>query len=309
MPTVSIIIPSFNSDKHIAETIDSILQQTFADIEIIVVDDGSSDRTCEIVRSYAGSPVRLVTQKNSGVCVARNHGLRLAQGNYVCFMDHDDYWFSDKLERQISAFATYPDAGVVYSSFINWHADESGRFPSPASYEFTVAPCEIDPEFSGWIYHQFLVDCWMLTSTAMFRKEVLERCGSFDVRLPYSEDWDLWLRVSREYPMIKLRRPTTLYRQHTCQGNRVVRDIDYRTRLLSASAKKWGLSSRDGRHVGRIVFNRQLSTYHAMFALSHLQGGKLTIAIRSFVKAWLCYPCDLKLLAYIPAALLGWKRR
>ena len=310
MPAISIIIPSFNSEKHIAETIDSILGQTFADIEILVVDDGSSDRTREIVRSYAASsPVQLITQKNSGVCVARNHGLRRAQGSYICFMDHDDYWFPDKLQRQIAAFEAYPDAGVIYSCFVNWHADAGGDFPPANSFEFPERPDEIDPDFSGWIYHQFLTDCWMLTSTAMFRREVLTRCGSFDESLPYSEDWDLWLRISREYPMIKLRRPTTLYRQHRLQGNRVVRDIDYRTRLLSASAEKWGLCSRDGRCIERKDFRKQLSIYHVMFALSHLRGGKLPIAIKAFAKAWLAYPYDLRLLGYIPAALLGWRPR
>ena len=91
-PTVSVIIPSYNCEAYIAETIGSVLDQTFRDLELIVVDDGSTDGTREIVASY-GAPVRLLTQKNAGVCAARNYGIREALGQYICLMDHDDYWF------------------------------------------------------------------------------------------------------------------------------------------------------------------------------------------------------------------------
>src|SRR5688572_3231285 len=95
-PTVSVIIPSYNCEAYIAETLGSVVGQTFGDLEIIVVDDGSTDRTREIVASFEPR-VRLLTQKNNGVCAARNYGIREAQGQYVCLMDHDDYWLPDKL--------------------------------------------------------------------------------------------------------------------------------------------------------------------------------------------------------------------
>lgn len=306
MPTVSVIIPSYNCERYIAETIDSVLNQSFRDIELIVVDDGSTDRTREIVSSY-GSRVRLITQANAQVCAARNRGIREATGEFVCLMDHDDYWFPHKLARQLEEFQARPEAGVVYSSFIRWHADTGGQFPAPAGFDLASWPDDIDPDFSGWIYHQFLLDCWMLTSTAMFRSEVFQRCGAFDESLPYSEDWDLWLRISREYPFIQLRRPTTLYRQHVHQGNRIVRDTDYRTVLLASAAKKWGLCSRDGRCVPHRQFHRKLAEYHAAFGLGHLQSGKRSIAIPSLGKAWLNFPLNFKYPAYIMAALLGWK--
>lgn len=310
MPEISVIIPSYNSEKHIAETIASILGQTFKDIELIVVDDGSTDRTPSIVSSF-GAPVRLIEQANAGVCAARNRGLSEAQGHFICFMDHDDYWFPDKLARQIEAFKTRPEAGVVYSSFINWHAEEDGRFPPPDSFELMETADEIDPEFSGWIYHLLLLDCWMLTSTAMFRTEALEKCGSFDEDLPFSEDWDLWLRMAREYPMIKLQRPTTLYRQHKQQGNRVVRDVDYRSSLLTQAVEKWGFCSRDGRCIERRRFLDRLALYHARFALLHLHSdtGKRSIALRSFLKAWRCAPTNPRYPAYIFATLIGWRQK
>ena len=306
MPKVTVIIPSYNCKAYIAETIDSILNQTFRDIELIVVDDGSTDRTQEIVESY-GEPVRLIRQTNARVCAARNRGIREAKGEFICLMDHDDYWYPEKLLRQIEEFTRHPEAGVIYSTFIRWHQDKDGYFPPPASYDRTSIPDDTDPEFSGWIYHQFLLDCWMLTSSAMFRREVFEKCGMFDEALPYSEDWELWLRISREYPMMQLRRPATLYRQHPLQGNRIVRDIDYRTELLISTEKKWGLCSRDGRCITKHKFRAQLASYHAAYGLHHLLVGNLNTATESLLNAWKNNPLQLKYLAYIAAGFMGWK--
>lgn len=303
---MSVIIPSYNCERYICETVDSILNQSYKNIEIIVVDDGSTDRTVELIAAY-GKCIRLILQRNSGVCVARNRGISESVGEYICFMDHDDYWFPDKLSQQVAQFQLQPDVGVIYSAFIRWCASDNGRFPDPTTFDLNLFPEGIDPAFSGWVYHQFLLDCWMLTSSAMFRAHVFKACGVFDVSLPYSEDWELWLRLSREYQFVRLNRPTTLYRQHPDQGNRVIRDIDYRTELLASTAKKWGLVSRDGRSVAHRHFLKQLGIYHAAFGLGHLTGGKLHIAIQAFFKAWLCTPGNLKYLAYIPASLFGWR--
>jgi glycosyltransferase involved in cell wall biosynthesis len=306
MAEVSIVIPTFNCEKYIHQTLDSVIKQTFADFEIIVVDDGSTDKTTQIIKNY-NYPVRLIVQNNAGVCIARNRGLEESKGRYVCFMDHDDYWYPEKLECQLKVFNEHPEAGVVHSTFINWQSDSDGNFPPPDSFSREDIPDEIDSNYSGWVYHLYLLDSWMLTSTAMIKKEVLRKCGGFDPSLPFSEDWDLWLRITREYPIIRTARPTTLYRQHRDQGNRLVRDIDYRTRLLVDAVKKWGFSSRDGRSIDKRVFLDQLAIYHTIFALNHLRGGKFNIALSSFFKAWRCCPLNLKYLAYIPAALLGWR--
>jgi hypothetical protein len=147
----------------------------------------------------------------------------------------------------------------------------------------------------------------MLTSSAMFRREVFQKCGVFDVSLPYSEDWELWLRISREFPFLKLRRPTTLYRQHPQQGNRLARDVDYRTQLMTETAKKWGRCSRDGRCVSERQFKQRLARYHAEFGLGHLGEGNVRFAIPALFEAWCAQPTQLKYLAYIPAAALGWR--
>lgn len=307
-PQVSIVIPSYNSEAYIRETLDSILGQTFRDFEVLVVDDGSTDRTCDIVATY-GISVRLITQKNSGVCAARNRGIEQARGQYICLVDHDDYWFPHKLSRQIEKLQEHPDVGVVFSWFQYWEADSDGRFPNPSSIDLSKYPDGVSEKYSGWIYHEFLLDCWMQTSTATFRREVFERCGTFDESLPFGEDWDLWIRISRQYQFLMLERPDTLYRQHAQQGNRVVRPIDYRTRLLSNSVEKWGLNSPDGRGLPKEVFNRQLSKYHAEYGRHQLQAGNLSRALHAFWKAWRRNPVHWKCGLYMAAAVVGWRPR
>ncbi len=307
MPTVSVIIPAYNCEQYIAQTVDSVLAQTQADVELIVVNDGSTDRTREILAGY-GARLRIVEQPNAGVCAARNRGLREARGGFVCLMDHDDYWFADKLQRQVDALQRAPEIGVVYADFILWaRRGADGAFPEPAEFDPGAVADEIDAEFSGWIYHQFLLDCWMLTSTAMFRAEVFRECGVFDESLPYSEDWELWFRVSRRYRFQKFRRPNTLYRQHAQQGNRKVRAVDYRTELLRHAARTWGLCSQDGRCVSRATFQRQLARYHADFGLMQLVADNRRKGIDSLARACLSWPGNPKYPAYVAAALLGWK--
>lgn len=305
-PSVSIIIPTYNCETYIAETINSVLGQTLKDLELIIVDDGSTDNTREIAASYGGS-VRLLAQRNAGVCAARNHGIREAAGRHICLMDHDDYWFPEKLELQVEEMKRRPEVGLVYSTFLWWFPDDHGVFPAPESFSDLMGETGIDEEFSGWIYHLLLLDCWVLTSAALIRAEVFDKCGVFDESLPYSEDWDLWLRISREYPFIKLKRPLTLYRQHPGQGNRLARTVDYRTELLSKAVSKWGLCSPDGRCLARAHFKKNMARYHMEFGLKNLVAGNVELANRSFLKSWITSPVKVKNLAYIPAGLLGWK--
>lgn len=303
---VSIIIPTYNCERYISQTIDSVLAQDYNAIELLIIDDGSTDNTKKIVLDY-GDRLRLISRKNSGVCVARNMGLAEAKGQFICWMDHDDYWYPDKISQQVKAFNRHDDVGVVYSNFTRWNSNSAGIFPTPDSYIKKSFIDKFDPEHSGWIYHLFLLDCYMLTSTAMFRRDVFEKCGAFDESLPYGEDWDLWLRISREYPFLKLNQSTTLYRQHQGQGSRMVRGVDYRTMILSDARDKWGLYSRDGRHLSEWQFRRQLANYHASFALNLLKANQKKRAIMSFLRAWTTYPFKVKFIGYLLAGVVGWK--
>lgn len=311
MSLVSVIIPAYNCARYIGETITSILSQNGApEIEIIVVNDGSRDNTGEIARDF-GDSVRVIDQQNAGVCVARNRGIREARGEFIALVDHDDYWMPNKLVNQLAAFESHPEVGVVFTDFARWNPDASdGTHSSPSGFMAEAEPQGIDSDFSGWIYHQMLLDSWVLTSTALARSSVIQASGGFDESLPFSEDWDFWLRVSRQCQFLKLKEKTTLYRQHPSQGSRVVRPIDYRTRLLEKAAQEWGLHSQDGRHIRPEKFRRMLAQYSAGFGFEHLRdstGASRIVAARAFLKAWTIDRRYWKSLAYLAASLLGWK--
>lgn len=304
-PLVSVIIPAYNCEAYIAQTLEGVLAQTHTAVEVIVVDDGSTDRTAEIVGSF-GAPVRLLTQANQRVCRARNRGIEESTGDYLCILDHDDYWAPRKLELQLAALDRSPQADVAFSNFLPWTPDEHGRFPAPESMFPQDVSDQIDSTYSGWIYHHFLIDCWMLTSSALFRRRAFECSGSFDENLPYSEDWDLWLRMARQHQFIKLAYPTTLYRQHPSQGNRLTRPIDYRTELLEKAVRQWGLASPDGQAVSHHDFYRNLARYHREFGIGHLYSGSRRTAIRSLFKALRLQPTHIRTAALLFAALIGW---
>lgn len=307
-PLVSVVIPTYNCEAHIADTLASVLAQTYRPLEVIVVDDGSTDATRRIVEGFAPE-VTLIAQSNQRVCRARNNGFAQSHGEFVCFMDHDDHWFPWKLARQVEAFAARPDAGVVFTAFEFWH-EVDGRFPPAREREVADdGPPPVRADLSGWIYHRFLIDCWALTSTAMIRRTAMQASGGFDPELPYSEDWDLWLRLSREHPFVMLDRVSTLYRQHATQGSRMVRDIDYRTRLLWRARARWGLASPDGQALPASEFDRNIARYHMEFGLHHLAHGRRSTALRALFKAWRTHPARPRYAALCVAAALGWRPR
>jgi glycosyltransferase involved in cell wall biosynthesis len=307
-PLVSIVVPSFNDERYIRTTLDSLLAQTYRNIEVVVIDDESTDATPQIVRSY-GDAVRLIAQRNTGVSKARNHGAAKARGDFVCFCDHDDYWYPEKVERQVATFAGNPSLGVVYTEFIRWAPDARGVFAEPLAIDRGRDDTGTDPELSGWIYHKLLLDSWVLTSTAMIRRAVLDECGAFDESLPYGEDWELFLRISRSYPFAKLKSALVLYRQHNDQGSRRLRSIDYRTKILSETVARWGLASPDGRSITRRQFRANISRYHLSYGLGALRANQIRTSWRSFLKGWLAHPSSTRPIAYLVLSMLGWRPR
>lgn len=302
---VSVVIPTFNGEAFIADTLRGVLAQTHPAVEIIVVDDGSTDGTCRVVGQVAPA-ARLLTQRNAGVSAARNAGLAAAQGSYVICLDQDDIWHPGQLARQLAAFEHYADCGAVVCRYHHWHM-QGGSYPAPA----TVWPADpgllVDADFTGWVYHQFLSDCWALTSGTLMRKDAVLACGGFDTALPYSEDWDLWLRLSQKVPFVLLQWPPVLYRQHPVQGSRSVRKTDFRTDLLLRYAKRHGLASADGRAMSAGQFAQTVSRYQAEFGYHHLQQGDRWTGVRALALAWWRVPRQVKRLALSLAGAVGWR--
>lgn len=306
-PTVSVIVPTYNAAGFIEETLRSVLDQRTAEpLEVIVVDDGSSDATTEVA-ARMDPRVRVLRQTRSGVSVARNHGLREARGRYVCFLDHDDVWHPAKLAAQLPVLAQDPEVALVHTDYVVWTQDAAGVFPSAPSLLEEEPDRGIDEGVSGWAYHHLLVDSFILTSTAILRTDAVRTVGGFDAKLPYSEDWDLWLRLSRRWRFVKLKGRLALYRQMPSQGSRAFREVDYRTQLLERAIAQWGFASPDGQTHGERAVRRAIGHFHASYGLHCLQAGAVSHANRSFWRAWRCHPTKARYLAYVAAGRLGWR--
>jgi glycosyltransferase involved in cell wall biosynthesis len=206
--TVSVIIPAYNVEAYIAQSIESVLRQTHEDFELIVVDDGSTDRTAELVSACRDSRLRLISQPNAGSAAARNRGLEAASGTYVAFLDGDDLWLPHKLATQVAWLDGHPETDLVYgaSRIIESDGRDAGRslirHPGAAS-------------FSRMLVEDTIANC----SSQMLRREAVERAGWFDTQLPASVDHDLWLRVALLRPgnVFGLESVVTLYRRRPGQ--------------------------------------------------------------------------------------------
>lgn len=308
---ISVIVPVHGGAQHLAQTLHAVAAQTLAVHEVIVVDDGSPDDSAGVAVSTAiqtALPLRVLRQPCQGVAAARNAGWAAATGGAVCFLDQDDIWHPEHLARQAAVLQAWPEIDVVVSPYLHWFAGDDG-FRDPAQLWPALAEPALDEAFTGWVYHQFLRDCWALTSATLLRHELLASSGGFDTALPFSEDWDLWLRLSHQHRFARLNGPPVLYRQHAVQGSRRVRDTDFRCRLLLAQAAAHGLASRDGRAVPKDEFRQLITRYQQAFALHHLQHGDAALARRTLWQAWARWPASPRAIGLALAASLGWRPR
>lgn len=201
MPLVSVVIPLYNSEKTIKETLDCVFRQTFSDWEIIAVNDGSTDATLDILAAIKDSRLKVFSYPNGGISVSRNRGLALAQGEYIAFLDHDDLWTPEKLELQLKALQENPQAAIAYS----WTnlIDKSGNF---------IRECSRS-KVNGNAYAKLLSGNFLHTaSNPLIRKEALVNIGGFDETFFGPEDWDLFLRLSTKYEFVVVPIAQVLFR-------------------------------------------------------------------------------------------------
>jgi glycosyltransferase involved in cell wall biosynthesis len=202
MVEVSVIIPAYNAEKTVRESIQSVLEQTFKNLEVIVVNDGSTDRTLEIVSSLKDSRITIISSKNSGPSAARNLGIKYACGQYVSFLDSDDLWLPSKLEDQLNILKTSNEAKVVYSWVDN--IDEGG-FRLGVGSRSTI---------SGDAYPYLLVSNFIRNgSNILTERSCLNETGFFNVNLRGPEDRDMWLRLASKYKFVVCPKVHILYRQ------------------------------------------------------------------------------------------------
>ncbi len=203
MPLISVIVPVHNAEQTVLETIHSIQQQTWTDLEIIVINDGSTDQSLARLQSIDDPRLQIFSYENAGLPTARNRGIVRAQGTYLSFIDADDLWLPDKLALQLQALRQCPEAGAAYC----WMASmrEQGR-----DRRFFQA----DPvQFTGDIYPQLLLQNFIGSgSNILVRREAIDTVGDFDPTLKSCEDWDFYLRLAAHRPFVLVPKNLVLYR-------------------------------------------------------------------------------------------------
>ncbi|MCP2520499.1 glycosyltransferase [Candidatus Aminicenantes bacterium AC-708-M15] len=199
MPEVSVIIPTYNRASFLKEAIESVLNQEYSDFELIIIDDGSTDNTKEIIKQYEGK-LKYYYQSHKGVSPARNAGLKLARGDFIAFLDSDDLWKKEKLKIQVEFMKSHPEIMVCYTEEI-W-----------IRKGVRVNPKKKHKKYSGWIFDKVVPICLLSLSSALFRKKLFEEVGVFDENLPACEDYDLGLRIACKYPIHLIKEPLIIKR-------------------------------------------------------------------------------------------------
>lgn len=203
LPTVSVVIPAHNAQAYLAETIESVFAQTFPPQEVIVVNDGSTDGTADVVATFADR-IRVVTLPGRGAAAARNAGAQVASGAWLAFVDADDTWLPEKLDRQI-ARVLESGVDIVYSDRFN--IGDRGDLPSIQS--------DVQRMYEGDVFLDLLLTGNHITlSSAMLRTDLFRSMGGFSETLKNAEDWDLWIRIADGHRVAACPEPLVRYRFH-----------------------------------------------------------------------------------------------
>jgi GT2 family glycosyltransferase len=254
-PSLSVIIPTYNRFPMLCEAIESVLAQTDSDFELIVVDDGSTDETETIREIYKGR-LCYIYQVNRGASAARNRGAVEARGDFISFLDSDDLWLPGKIAAQKAAMETDPTIQISYTEEI-WYRKG-----------VRVNPAKKHAKYSGWIFEKCLPLCIISPSSVMIQKKLFERVGGFDDSLQVCEDYDLWLRISKDVPV------------HLIEESLIIKRNGHPGQL---SASGWGFDRYRVKSIDRILESGDLSENQA-FAARIAMKQKCRILSKGFAK-------------------------
>lgn len=216
-PLVSVIIPAYNHELYIEEALQSVVNQTYSNIELIVINDGSKDRTAEIIEKFIQSNknanIQFINKQNEGVCKTLNKGLEIATGEYIALLASDDVWLTDRVTIQLEFMENNKNVGMVFSDA--WFL----RFNNKTDIKWSDYKPGINRYFKNGIqntdmYRLLLTQPVIPALTVMLRKHVLNEIGFFDENLVYEDD-DMWLRIAQQYPIGYVNIPLALYRLHS----------------------------------------------------------------------------------------------
>jgi glycosyltransferase involved in cell wall biosynthesis len=269
-PEVSIIMPVLNGERYIRQSIESIAAQTYRDYELVVIDDGSTDRTREIVESFRGRmTIRYIHHaQNQGIARSMNDGVRASQGEYITFLDHDDIWFPRMLATQVGYLNTHPEVAMVHSDFQT--IDGAGGI-----LESSVAVCRGRKRASGQVFRELFQESQVCGITVVVRKSVVDQMRGFDERLHWG-DYHLWLRIALRYPIGFTPEVLAQYRQHSSQSTRTYETDRPDRDSVALQAIRLLLEEHPeaARKLGRRAIRRRMASLYYEMAYAWLWQGR-----------------------------------
>lgn len=283
---VSVILPTYNCARFLQESVGSILSQTYHPYEIIVVDDGSTDNTKEVLQTFMPRIKYLPFEQNKGLPKARNIGIQSARGAYIAFIDADDLWFPEKLQTDIEYFTQHPDTGMLYSRHLN--IDEKG-----AVFDGTTK----NRLPSGDIFLQlFSEQNFIISSSVVARKEVFETTGLFDEQFVNCQDWDMWLRIAFSFKVAGINKPLVKYRHnpHSLSKNRE-NVLKYQRQVIDKTYAAFK-DATDG--ISEKLYHKRLALHYAKAGRYYVRIGNKRLAHENFRMALKYDPFNLRTVRY-----------
>jgi glycosyltransferase involved in cell wall biosynthesis len=273
MRKVSVVIPAYNKADLTAKTVKSVLNQTYPDIEVIVVDDGSTDNTRKRLSCF-GDKIRYVYKQGGGACNARNLGIRLATGDYIGFLDCDDMYLPQKMEKSVDCLDRNLDFGFVHTPV--YYMDKNDTI---------LRTCHLyKRQREGWIAKGLILGNFICNSTVVVRKSCFKKVGIFDETIFIPADWDMWLRLAEQYKAGYIHTPLTLYR---ISENYTLRHLDQSRREELIVAEK-AIRRNSGMHP--LFEDRLISNVHYRHGICYLSVNdfdktkeELTLSVRKYI--------------------------
>jgi glycosyltransferase involved in cell wall biosynthesis len=293
-------MPVYNGAKYLRPALDSVLAQTYAPIEIVAVDDGSTDESAEVLAGY-GPRLVMLRQANAGVSAARNTGIQAARGEFIAFLDQDDWWLPEKVARQVALFTADERLGLVHTAFEQFSTLKNG-------YVDTVYDTRNSSLLHGRCYQQLLLGNAIFNSTVMIRAAILGRAGVFNTAMTGNtcQDYDLWLRIARHEPLAYISDKLAVLRLHGEQGtwNRRAMLGD-ELHLLERTLGPEGLGTTP-------VMRARVAQLLDELGVAHLDAGEVRPARRCFGRAlrlrWSRRMALLYTLSLLPPRGVNWLR-
>lgn len=309
---VSVIMPVLNGERYLPEALESLAAQTYTNFELVAVDDGSTDRTRELLDQYKDRiNVRYVNHPTClGISRSMNDGLRNSTGKYVTFLDHDDVYFPHHLATQVAYMESHPEVGLVHADFQTIDSDSRVMEESVAVCRQRTRPC-------GWVFRELFMDSFIAAGTSLIRKECFDRLGEFDESL-YWVDYHMWLRIARHYKIDYVPDVLLKYRQHSSQSTRTDSEQDRELIAVTAIQKFLDQYPEVRGELGERTITQRIAAMYfgtAYYWWTLGKGAKTRVYLKKAMQLWRANP-DYYIfyaLSLLPPAVarvlqMGWHR-